>query len=391
MENRNMTQGNDSSEKGSQDIVSYVISQVEKGISHDEIKKQLQSVGWSDDEIDSAYANGLVGYGVPVPVKGDKNIFSKKSSAVDIVINIFSFVLLGIVSFSLGVLLYEIIDHYFPNILSGSRYRSDSDAIHYSIASLLIAFPLYYFSMRFWFKKFREDEGRAESRISRFITYLVLLVAAIVIAGDLIAILFNFLQGEITIRFFLQAIVILLISGGIFGFYFLERKEVQYKKGVSRKIFQGFSRSVAAFIVVSIVVGFAISDSPATERKKSFDDRRSNDLQSISTCVENYAIEHHQLPDSLDFTQSSSEYSYCNRRDPETGAPYEYRIIRDSREVGEAIEGEFQLCATFTLSSRENVNDNFYGNISDWYDHDAGRDCDNETVVIKRLKDEMGI
>ncbi|KKP82165.1 MAG: hypothetical protein UR83_C0056G0002 [Candidatus Moranbacteria bacterium GW2011_GWF2_35_54] len=42
-----------------QDLVDYAVGRIQAGVLHDEIKKQLHAVGWSDDEIDSAYAIAL--------------------------------------------------------------------------------------------------------------------------------------------------------------------------------------------------------------------------------------------------------------------------------------------------------------------------------------------
>ena len=44
-------------------------------------------------------------------------------------------------------------------------------------------------------------------------------MSAGIIIGDLIAILYNFLNGELTLRFGLQALVIGGISAVIFGYY----------------------------------------------------------------------------------------------------------------------------------------------------------------------------
>ncbi len=369
-----------------QSLVDYIVGRIQAGVLHDEIKKQLQAVGWSDDEVDSAYAIGLVKAGVPTPSRNAQKVFSKKSTTVEIVINFFSFILLGIFATSLGMLLYGVINYFFEDKLNNYySLRSSSESIHYSIAALIISFPLYYLAMRFWFKRFREDDGKVEARLTKWITYLVLMAASITIVGDLIVVIFSMLQGELTVRFFLKALIIFMIAGGIFGFYFMERKKVQYKKNINRKVFTTFGWTVIGIVTVAIILGFLASGSPKTERMRSFDNTRADDLQNLADCISSYASEHKTLPDSSEVLKEDSSYSYCsNRKDPETSVSYGYNIINKSYKSGQVTKGDFELCANFSLESKADNNDR-YGNYnnSKWFQHNQGNECDKESVIIE--------
>lgn len=54
----------------------------------------------------------------------------------------------------------------------------------------------------------------------KWLTYMALVIAAGVFMGDLIAALTTLLRGEITSRFLAKAFVALVISGGVFFYYF---------------------------------------------------------------------------------------------------------------------------------------------------------------------------
>jgi type II secretory pathway pseudopilin PulG len=364
----------------------YVAGRIKVGIPKAEVKEELLSVGWSEEESDAAYRDGIVSFGVPVPSEGNRPTLARKSSTADVVVNFFSFILLGIVATALGTLYFGIIGKAFPDSLSGMGYYSESAAmssIHYSIAALLIGFPLYYVAMRIWFRKFREDEGRTESKLSKWLTYLVLLATSVTIVGDLITVVFTFLQGEITARFFLKALTILVIAGIIFGFYFLERKKIQYRKEVPRTIFRNFGIVVAAFVVLGIILGFFAGGSPETARKRAFDTQRANDLSSLSSCIESYATDLGALPLSLSELKQSSMYSYCvgSMQDPETEELYGYRVVTPSRTQGVARIGEFELCATFALPA--STNPGMYGDkAAIRNEHGAGLDCDTVTTQL---------
>lgn len=361
----------------------YVVTRLSAGTPKQEIREELAALGWNDEEIEEAYREGVRSLGAPVPDAANRPALARKAGAVDVVINFFSFILLGIVATSLGSLYFQVINHFFPDALDASNwylagYRSNT--IHYATAALIIGFPLYYAALRLWFRKFRDDEGRIESKLSKWLTYLVLLAAAVTIVGDLITIVYTFLQGEVTVRFFLKALVILALAGGIFGFYFLERKKIQYRADIPRSVFQRFGIGTAAAVVVGIALGFAASGSPLTERDRSLDATRAQHLSSLSSCVEQYSLNFGRLPASLEEFQNLNEYNYClsSLRDPETGAEYDYRVVAPARTVGNVMVGEYELCATFALETEAETTRGVNGYGPDvWSVHGTGRSCDS--------------
>lgn len=357
------------------------------GVGKESIKEQVLAVGWSEDEFDRGYADALVATGVPVPGEGARGGYAKRASALDVVLNFFSFILLGIVATALGTLYFQIINRYFPDTLSNIDYYQSgmsTSAIYYAIAALLVAYPLYYVVVRVWFKRFREDEAKVESKLTKWITYLVLLAASVTIVGDLIIAIFTFLQGELSARFFLKALTILAIAGMIFGFYFLERKKVQYHHEVPRRTFQLFGYILTAVVGLGILLGFLVAGSPATERMRRFDDQRATDLQNLANCIQGYGQQFERLPSALGELEKSTNFSYCTVKDPETGAPYEYRVVTPLRSSGTALlEGEVELCAIFALDSDEStegMSTPMY--TGKWYQHSAGRSCDSETISV---------
>jgi hypothetical protein len=364
----------------------YVVERIRAGAGKTEVKDELVTVGWTEDEAETGFRSGVVALGAPVPTEGNRPTVSKKAATVDVVINFFSFILLGIVATALGTLYFQIVNASFPDPLDAMNWYGQSQvtsAIHYSIAALLIGFPLYYCAMRLWFRKFREDEGRAESKLSKWLTYLVLLIAAVTIVGDLITIVFSLLQGEVSVRFFLKALTILGIAGAVFGFYYLERKKIQYQTDIPRTTFQYFGRGVALAVLVGVFLGFMVGGSPKTERNRSFDETRSSHLASLASCIEQYASSLGALPITLEELTGSSQYSYCQSSmiDPETGVAYPYRVVTASKTQGAALVGEFELCAEFSLASDMSAAPNGYGG-GIWYDHVAGRSCDTVSAQL---------
>jgi uncharacterized membrane protein len=55
--------------------------------------------------------------------------------------------------------------------------------------------------------------------VRKWLTYLTLLLAAGVIVGDGITLVFNLLSGELTTRFVLKVLVVAVVAGAAFGYF----------------------------------------------------------------------------------------------------------------------------------------------------------------------------
>lgn len=369
-----------------QTLQQHIEAKLETGARKDGILEELTAVGWQESEIDAAYAQALIARGVPTPGSHGTGAVGRRASTLDVVLNFFSFILLGIIATALGTLYFQVINHYFPDTLASYGARMSADAVYYAIAALIVAYPLYYYVMRVWFKRFREDEAKLESKLTKWLTYLVLLIASVTIVGDLIAVLFTFFRGEISMRFFLKACTVLGIAGMILGFYVHERKQVQFRQSVARQTLRVFGYVLTGVVLVGILLGFLAAGTPATERMRTFDERRAQDLQQLVHCVTSYVNEFRVLPTSLEDLSTSSVIGQCATTDPETGIAYEYRVLSPlaMSDVGVS-RGSFELCATFardaTAEDLQNRYSYLYGS-EKWYTHTAGRACDTEVVAV---------
>jgi hypothetical protein len=58
-----------------------------------------------------------------------------------------------------------------------------------------------------------------DSGVRKWLTYIALVIAAIVVIGDGVFFINAFLRGELTTRFILDEILLFVLSGGVFGYY----------------------------------------------------------------------------------------------------------------------------------------------------------------------------
>ena len=245
---------------------------------------------------------------------------------------------------SLINLLFEIINALFPDPLSFS-YDNFSSGMRWSIASLIIVFPIYIFLSWFINKDLAANFLKKNLGVRKWLTYLTLFVAGVAIITDLIMLISTFLGGEITARFAFKVLAVLVVAGVAFSYYLYDlKRDVGQKSGKMKLLVWAVSFGVLA----SIVGGFFIMGSPFTLRMKRFDERRVNDLQNIQYQIVNFYQRKGELPNRLDELEDPIS-GFILPRDPNPADfvgynPGVYGYIKVS-------DLSFKLCANFSLES----------------------------------------
>lgn len=260
-----------------------------------------------------------------------------KSSPRDVFLYILLIILLYGSIGSLTALFFQYISVLFPDPLDYNH--GAFDVIRRSQAALIIIFPVYFFLAVLLSRGIAHNAEKAELRVRKWLLSLTLFLAALAIIGDLVTVLYNFLSGELSIRFTMKALSVLCIAGGVFGYYLWDIRE--WKHGHLRKA--SLVGWIAGVVVLgSIVAGFFLAGSPWHQRAMRFDERRVNDLQMIQGEVLRHWQMKGALPENLDALRDTIS-GFLPPSDPETGASYEYHT------TGKL---SFELCALFTVSSR---------------------------------------
>ncbi|MDP3954517.1 MAG: DUF5671 domain-containing protein [bacterium] len=364
----------------SKELKNYIDSLVGRNVPREQIKAKLLEAGWDEKDISKAMEELPM---PPAPSGDDMPEPPRPSShsMVDIFINFFSFILLIIIAISIGTLLFSIIDQYIqdPVFEFGYYYNDNTRSIHYATAALIVSFPLYFWAMWLWLKKF-SGADKAESKVSKWTTYFILLVSALVIIGDLISIIFNFLEGELTNRFIFKALSVLVIAGVIFKFYYLERKMIQYKKSVSSWKLKAVISIAIVLVAGSVSAGFVVGTTPGQARLQKIDNARINNVYNLSSAIESFAHQNKRLPVDFQELARSATFGWgVNQITPdELGKIYTYKINSQTGTTG-----SYELCVFFEAASVNKESSPAairpYGG-TDWYLHDAGLNCHDYQV-----------
>lgn len=197
------------------DLQLFVREGLKEGLSKKELEKALREANWPADDIASAldyYAD--VDFPVPVPKR--KPYLSAREAFYYLVM----FLTLYIFTFSLGTILFQLVNQWLPDVLNDPYYYdSTTQIIRSATAALITTFPIFLFMNRLLEKGIQKDPEKRSSKIRKWLTYLTLFVAAGIIIGDFITLLNGLLAGELTLRFTLKALIVFVIAGSIFGYY----------------------------------------------------------------------------------------------------------------------------------------------------------------------------
>ncbi len=286
-------------------------------------------------------------------------------------------------------LLFQYVNVKWPDVLSYS-YVGALDAIRTSMAILIVVWPVFVLISWFLNRDVKANPAKHELGIKKWLLYLTLFATAITMIVDLVTLVNYFLNGEITTRFILKVIIVLLTSAGVFAYYLWDlRRDVTAPTKVPRTV--AIANSV--ILVAAIILGFVLVGSPAQQRAVRFDETRVNDLSIIQNEVINYYTTKHVLPKSME-SLTNTLNGFVAPVDPASGAAYTY-IMQDT-VMADATTGvtqsTFTLCANFATDSRETSTPSIattpvptrdiYGNspYSNNWSHGTGDSCFDRTV-----------
>lgn len=209
-------------------LTQFVKEALEKGQDRTSIRTALAQAGWREDEVDEAlqaFAEVSFPVAVPRPLA--------YLSAREAFFYLLFFILLAVVSVNLGSLLFALIDTAIQDKIERATYwggRLDHQ-IRGAVAGLIVGTPIFLWLARILLKARKSNPALQRSRIRKWLIYISLVIAGSVLVGDAIALVYNFLNGELTWRFTLKSFVVAGIAGSIFG-YFINNAERDEADGI---------------------------------------------------------------------------------------------------------------------------------------------------------------
>lgn len=342
-------------------LLEFVEASKSKGASDEFLTSFLARRGWPQEDIDTALARfweRATGLAVPQRTGGGE-------SSRDAFLYLLSFSTLATWTSALGSMLFQFIDHWLPDPVTGVLRDNLRTAVTWQMASIAVAFPIFLLVMRSILREAQEGPERLQSGVRKWLTYIALLLTAGAMICDLIWFLDYFLTGELTSRFVLKAATVMLICGAVFVYYlgslhWSRDTNVTLAKSRSLK----FGMGATAVVVAAFSIGLGIAGTPAVQRRIEADHRRVQDLRAISQAIHFRYQRDGKSGEPLPATLSElagKGIQPAQTSDPETGASYEYRVKSGT---------VYELCAVFSGPQEADQ----FRQTQFWY-HEQGRTC----------------
>jgi hypothetical protein len=190
----------------------FVKEALTRGLPRSEIEEALRRAGWGPEEARAAL--GLFApVECPVPVPRPRPSLSPREAFLYLL----QFTTLYLAAFNLVALLFRLIDRALPDPTARMTYSPEP--IRWAVSFLVVTCPVFLYVSIITHRMVRRDPSKRASEVRRWLTYLTLFVAACIVIGDVVGLLYNFLGGELTVRFVLKVLTVGAIAGGIFAYY----------------------------------------------------------------------------------------------------------------------------------------------------------------------------
>ncbi len=299
----------------------------------------------------------------------------EEGQALHFFLYLVSFFSLGMAVSGVIATVFAFIEKFVEDATSYDFYSSSmgESAIKYGISSIVIAGAVYLLSASYINRLLYRGSIFESSRARKWLTYIVMFVATATILGDLVAVLSNFLGGDLALRFFLKALTILIASGAVLGFYLwdMKKREIVGKK-YRANLFSGIAL-VVVFLILIVAPFFFISN-PFEARRLRLDDATVDKLRNVDNSIQNYwETNKKKLPVSLEKII----------KDATSGDTYYYLREEDVKAVQYSIKNkeEYELCADFLADSREEIARASY--YDKQWQHQKGTQCFTRKVNDK--------
>lgn len=294
----------------------FVREALARGVKREEIARGLRQAGWPDREIEEGLA-AFVDAGLPLPVPRCQASGSPREAFLHLLM----FFALGSWVAALGSLLFDFINIRFP--LPGDAPWSASGSLRFAVASLVVAFPVFALTSRRVRADLAANPARTLNPVRRWLSYFALFVASLILIGDGVALVVQFLGGDLTVRFVLKALAVALLAGGVVWWLLHGLREG------ARAASPAAWLALCALVIGAAVAAVWVAGGPLQARAQALDDQRIRDLRDIYHSVNSFYRDEKRLPASLDECDRSPKTFIARKADPVTGRAYDYAVVDD--------------------------------------------------------------
>lgn len=295
-----------------------------------------------------------------------------KITPKDVFLHLFNILIFYLTVIGFIMLYIQYINVWWPDTLN-FYFTNIANIVRIATSIFVIGAPVYLITAWMLSKDLKANPEKRDLSLRKWLIYFTLFISAITIIVDLVMFVYNFLNGELTIKFFLKIAVVLIVAAAVFGYYLWELK----RKNIVSKIPKLLAGVIVVIVIASIVIGVLLIGTPADQRNRRFDDTRIQSLQNLQSQIVNYWIQKKVLPERLGQLEDSIS-GFVVPVDPESKQAFDYKVANPL---------SFELCAGFKTNSQDFLPDasgvkmtSPYDSFQQNWDHRAEKTCFTRTI-----------
>lgn len=198
----------------SDQLAQFVQASLSAGHSRDAIRDALTRAGWTGAEVSAALDAWADDSFIP-PIPRPRPFVSAREAFLYGLM----FIALAMTAWHLVALSFYLIDRWLPEVNDMLYATGSVQGMRLSIASLIVFLPLFVFLNSRLQQAASKDPGRRRSLVRKWFGYVTLFLASMALLGDLIAVLYALLNGDLTARFAAKTLVVAAVAGMIFVYF----------------------------------------------------------------------------------------------------------------------------------------------------------------------------
>lgn len=200
--------------KPAEQLTAFVQEGLRAGHSPAQLRAALLAEGWSAPEVENALA-GWADHGLGVPVPRPRALVA----GYDAVLYGLLFVTLLVVTWNIVDLGFRLIETWLPDPLRGDYGRYISGSMRWSIATLIVALPLFVWLNLRAERSVRSDPGHRRSAMRRKFGAVTLFLATLSLLGAAVSVVYAGLTGVVTAQFLAKIALVVGLASLIIGYF----------------------------------------------------------------------------------------------------------------------------------------------------------------------------
>ena len=225
-------------------LIRFVDHARDRGMDHATIRQLLLSAGWKEKDIAEVFCTRDLEMTIPVPT-GVASARARSSrrpgvprKARDAFLHLLAFGSLYVWATSVIMLLFICLDFAFSDPAWRTSYaqlQAILSIMRVQLAIIIVSFPIFLIVWNFLLREVRRNPETGKGVLRRWLGNLSLFIGAITLSGNAMTLIYFLLEGQLTIRFVLKAVILFLIAGGLVGYLaFTLRRETRIETETDR-------------------------------------------------------------------------------------------------------------------------------------------------------------